>query len=210
AVDHVLDAARGKSALALGPGLGQEPETAEAIRRLVRQAAELGVPLVVDADGLNAFAGRARELGECLEGRPAMLTPHPGELARLLGTTAAEVQADRLEAARRAAAETRAVVVLKGRLTLVAAPSGEVHANPTGNAGMASGGSGDVLTGILAALLGQGLDPLTAARLGVYLHGLAGDLAVEASGLAAYPILAAGDLVESLPAAFARLAAAGP
>jgi hydroxyethylthiazole kinase-like uncharacterized protein yjeF len=200
AVAPLFAALRGKQALAVGPGLGQEPETAEAVRRIVLESA---VPVVLDADGLNAFAGRAGQLAE--RRAPALLTPHPGELGRLLGISAAEVQADRLGAVRRAAAETGAVVLLKGHLSLVASganEAGEVHVNPTGNPGMASGGSGDVLTGLLAGLLGQGLGALDAARLGVYLHGLAGDLAAEEKGEAA---LAAGDLVEGLPAAFRRL-----
>ncbi len=197
AAGRILAAAEGKSVLALGPGLGQEEETAEAIRRIVREAA---LPLVLDADGLNAFAGRARELA----GRQAatVLTPHPGELGRLLGIPAAEVQADRLAAARRAAAETGAVVVLKGYRTLVAIPEGEVHVNPTGNPGMATGGTGDVLTGLIAGLIAQGLEALDATLLGVYLHGLAGDLAAEENGEAG---LAAGDLVTQLPAAFLEL-----
>lgn len=197
----LFSALRGKQALAVGPGLGQEPETAEAVRRIVLEAA---VPVVLDADGLNAFEGRARSLSE--RRAPTLLTPHPGELGRLLGITAAEVQADRLAAVRRAAAETGAVVLLKGHLSLVAWGAGngpgEVHVNPTGNPGMASGGSGDVLTGLLAGLLGQGVGASDAARLGVYLHGLAGDVAAAERGEAA---LAAGDLLEALPAAFRRL-----
>jgi NAD(P)H-hydrate epimerase len=201
AVERVLAAAAGKSALALGPGLGQEEETAEAIRRIAREA---DLPLVLDADGVNAFAGRAGDL-RVRSGREAatVLTPHPGELGRLLGMPSSEVQDDRLAAVRRAAAETGAVVVLKGSRTLVAAPSGEVHVNPTGNPGMATGGTGDVLTGLIAALLAQGLEGLDAARLGVYLHGLAGDLVAESQGGVG---LAAGDLIDALPAALAALA----
>ncbi|HVS00082.1 MAG TPA: NAD(P)H-hydrate dehydratase [Thermoanaerobaculia bacterium] len=196
AAARVLAAAEGKDALAVGPGLGTD--AAPAIRRI---AAECPLPLVLDADGLNAFAGRAAELA----GRPGptVLTPHPGELGRLLGISTAEVQADRIAAARRAAAETGAVTVLKGSLTLIAEPDGTVWVNPTGNPGMASGGTGDVLTGMIAGLLAQGLGPLDAARLGVYLHGLAGDLAAARLG---EPSLAAGDLLDSLPAAFRRLA----
>jgi hydroxyethylthiazole kinase-like uncharacterized protein yjeF len=134
-----------------------------------------------------------------------VLTPHPGELGQLLGLSTSEIQEDRLAAVRRAAAETGAVVVLKGSRTLIASPTGEVHVNPTGNPGMATGGSGDVLTGLIAALLAQGLEGLDAARLGVYLHGLAGDLVAEDQGVAG---LAAGDLIEALPAAFSALAAA--
>jgi hydroxyethylthiazole kinase-like uncharacterized protein yjeF len=199
AVELVLAVAAGKSALALGPGLGQEAETAAAIRRLV---AAVELPLALDADGLNAFAGRAEELA----GRraPTVLTPHPGELGRLLGIPTGEVQADRPAAARRAAALTGAIVVLKGSLTLIAAPGGGLYVNPTGNPGMASGGTGDVLTGILGGLLAQRLEPLDAACLAVYLHGLAGDLALDRLG---GPSLAAADLIASLPAALADLAA---
>jgi NAD(P)H-hydrate epimerase len=198
ATDRVLEAARGKSVLAMGPGLGQEDETAEAVRRISREAS---LPLVLDADGVNAFAGRAGDLAGRIG--ETVLTPHPGELGRLLGIATAEVQDDRLAAARRAAAETGAVVVLKGYRTLVAMPDGEVHVNLTGNPGMASGGTGDVLTGLIAGLLAQGLRALDAARLGVYLHGLAGDLAAEKTGEVG---LTAGDLVDSLPAALAELA----
>jgi ADP-dependent NAD(P)H-hydrate dehydratase / NAD(P)H-hydrate epimerase len=196
--EQVLAAVAGKSALAVGPGLGQDAETVAAIRRLV-VAVEL--PLVLDADGINAFAGRPEELAA--RRVPTVLTPHPGELGRLLGISTAEVQADRPAAARRAAAATGAIVVLKGSLTLIAAPGGGLYVNPTGNPGMASGGTGDVLTGILGGLLAQRLEPLDAACLAVYLHGLAGDLALaRLRG----PSLAAEDLIASLPAAFADLA----
>jgi len=198
AVERVLEAAAGKSALAVGPGLGQDAGTVAAIRRLAA-AAEL--PLVLDADGINAFAGHPEELAA--RRAPTVLTPHPGELGRLLGISTAEVQADRPAAARRAAAVTGAIVVLKGSLTLIAAPRGGLYVNPTGNPGMASGGTGDVLTGILGGLLAQRLEPLDAACLAVYLHGLAGDLALaRLRG----PSLAAEDLIASLPAAFADLA----
>jgi len=205
AAGAVLAAAKGKAVVALGPGLGQEPETASAIRRMVLAAEP---PVVLDADGINALAGRAGEL----RGRkgPTVLTPHPGELGRLLGISTADVQADRLAAVRRAAQETGAVVVLKGSRTLIAmsdqSGDADVWVNPTGNPGMASGGSGDVLTGLAAGLIAQreayGLEVLDAVLLAVYLHGLAGDLAVRATGENA---LAAGDLVESLGAAFGAL-----
>jgi hydroxyethylthiazole kinase-like uncharacterized protein yjeF len=203
-LDQALEAAEGKSVLAMGPGLGQEDETLEAIRRI---AGEVSLPLVLDADGINAFAPPAGTAAE-LAGRSAetVLTPHPGELGRLLGMSTSEVQDDRIAAARRAAVEAEAVVVLKGHRTLVATPGGEVHVNPTGNPGMASGGTGDVLTGLIAGLLAQGLGALDAARLGVYLHGLAGDLAAARTGEAA---LAAGDLLTYLPAAFLELEEGG-
>jgi NAD(P)H-hydrate epimerase len=199
--EAVLEAAQGKDVVGLGPGLGSGEPIGATIRHLVLA---LELPLVLDADGVNAFAGRAGELG----GRKAatVLTPHPGELGRLLGIATKDVQADRLGAARRAARETQAIVVLKGGRTLIAAPDGDVAINPTGNPGMATGGSGDVLTGLVAGLIAQreayGLEILDAVRLAVYLHGLAGDLAVVEKGENA---LAAGDLLEFLPQAFARL-----
>jgi len=162
------------------------------------------LPVVADADAVNAFAGRAGDLKDRREA--TVLTPHPGELGRLLGVKTSEIQDDRVAAARRAAAETGAVVVLKGSLTLVAAPGGNVWISPTGNPGMATGGSGDVLTGLVAGLLAQRealvLDVLDAVLLAVYLHGLAGDLAAARMGEQA---LAAGDLLDFLPAAFAEL-----
>lgn len=197
AAGRVLQAASGKAVLAMGPGLGQDGETAEAIRTI---ALEVPLPLVLDADGINAFAGRAGELAD--REYETVLTPHPGELGRLLGITTAEVQADRIGAARRAASETGAVVVLKGHRTLVATPEGELHINPTGNPGMASGGTGDVLTGLIAGLLAQDLGALDAARLGVYLHGSAGDLVAAEYGEVS---LAAGDLVKVLPLAIREL-----
>jgi NAD(P)H-hydrate epimerase len=201
AVERVREAAQGKAVLAIGPGLGQEPATAAAIRRIVL---ETPLPVVADADAVNAFAGQAGDL----KNRPdaTVLTPHPGELARLLGLKTSEIQDDRVAAARRAAATTGAIVVLKGSLTLVASPDGDVWINPTGNPGMATGGSGDVLTGLVAGLIAQresfALDVVDAVKLAVYLHGLAGDLAAARMGEQA---LAAGDLLEFLPAAFAAL-----
>ncbi|QQR72551.1 MAG: NAD(P)H-hydrate dehydratase [Holophagales bacterium] len=197
AVDELVDAAHRRTAVALGPGLGDDAETFEAVRRAVLA---IDRPLVLDADGLNAWAGRPRDL----VGRraPTVLTPHPGELARLLGCPTAEVAADRLAAARRAAELTQAVVVLKGHQTVVATPDGEQHLNTTGNPAMASGGSGDVLTGLTGALLAQGLEAATAADLAVHLHGLAGDLAAAELGGVAVP---AAELAERLPAAMTRL-----
>jgi NAD(P)H-hydrate epimerase len=158
-------------------------------------------PLVLDADGLVAFAGRIEELAS--RPAPTVLTPHPGELGRLLGRATAEIQADRPAAAREAARRARAVVVLKGERTVVAAPDGEAWINSTGNAGMASGGAGDVLTGLVAARLAQGDEADFAARLSVHLHGSAGDLALERAGGPAVP---ASRLVAELGAAWARLA----
>ena len=197
AADAVLEAAAGKDALAVGPGLGGGDRVESEIRRAVL---ECPLPLVLDADGVNAFAGRHREL----TGRaaPTVLTPHPGELARLLGVGTKEVAADRLGSVRRAARETGAVVVLKGHLTLIAEPGGAVRVSPTGNPGLATGGTGDVLTGVVGALLAQGYLAVEAACLGAYVHGLAGDLAAERLGEVS---LRASDLIDALPAAFERL-----
>ncbi|MDY7094493.1 MAG: NAD(P)H-hydrate dehydratase [Acidobacteriota bacterium] len=200
AVDELLAVLRDRDALALGPGLGVGEETEAAIRRLVLEAT---VPLVLDADGLNAFAGHAAALAR--RSAPTVLTPHPGELGRLLQCSAAEVQEDRPAAARRAAELTGAVVLLKGHRTLVATPDGELYINTTGNPGMATGGTGDVLTGLVGGLLAQGMEALAAAQLGAFCHGLAGDLASEELGERG---LAAGDLLDRLPKVLQRLARA--
>lgn len=200
-LEALVSAAQERTAVALGPGLGDDPETREVVRRTVLAVDR---PLVLDADGLNAWAGRAGDLAD--RPAPTLLTPHPGELARLLDCSTAEIVADRIAAARRAVELTRAVVVLKGHQTVVATPEGEQHLNTTGNPGMASGGSGDVLTGLAGALLAQGLEAATAADLAVHLHGLAGDLAAAELGGVAVP---ASELVERLPAAMARLATLG-
>ena len=193
AVPVVLAACARATALAVGPGLGVEGQTRAAIRRLAREAT---LPLLLDADGVNAFAGEPEALRE--RRAPTVLTPHPGELARLLAIPTAAVVEDRVAAARSAAERSGAVVALKGQLTAVASPDGLVALNPTGNPAMASGGTGDVLTGVLGALLGQGMDAFDATCLAVFLHGLAGDLAVERLGVEALP---ASDLLAELPAA---------
>jgi NAD(P)H-hydrate epimerase len=197
-VDLLLDFLVDKDALAVGPGLGLAVSTVEVVKRLVSGVA---LPVVLDADGLNAFAGDLESLAARTAG--TVLTPHPGELARLLGTETRQVQDQRVESAREAAERSGAVVVLKGHRSLIASPSGEVFVNPTGNAGMASGGMGDVLTGVVAGLVAQSYEPLVAALLGTFIHGLAGDIAVrQGRGLIA---LAASDLLETLADAFAEL-----
>jgi NAD(P)H-hydrate epimerase len=201
AVELLLEAAARCTAVAVGPGLGTAGQTPRAVRTLAQRCP---LPLVLDADGVNAFAGDP----EALRGRPAptVLTAHPGELARLLGErSAAQIGEDRLAAARLAAERTGAVVALKGQLTVVAAPDGRTAVNPTGGPALASGGSGDVLTGLLGALLGQRLDPFDATCLAVHLHGLAGDLAAG-GGTEALP---AGELAAALPAALRALREAG-
>lgn len=185
------DFLRGKSALALGPGLGTHPETVELVRHLARHQP---LPLVLDADGVNALAGEPEILKDAAG--PRILTPHPGEMARLLGTTTREVQEDRLLAAREAASRTGAVVVLKGAQTLVAAADGRFSINGTGNPALASGGTGDVLTGLMGGFLAQDLGAWDAARLGVYLHGLAADFFAAQYGCRG---LIAGDLLAIFP-----------
>jgi len=196
------DVLRGKTVLAVGPGMGSAPETAELVRALLHR---YDLPIILDADGLNAFAGRVNMLRS--SGRTRVLTPHPGEMARLTGETAAEIQAHRLEAARRFATTHQLHLILKGYRTLVAGPDGEIWVNPTGNPGMATGGTGDVLTGLVAGLLAQHPQRSVAevAAAAVYLHGLAGDLAAQEFGEIG---MVAGDLLNALPRAFKSLAVA--
>ena len=167
----------GKTVLAIGPGLGQGPETAKFTTGLL-SATE--IPAVIDADALNILAAKPALLAKLAKGRTLVLTPHPGEMARLAGVTVAEVQANRLEAARGFAQRLGVTLVLKGARTLIAHPDGRVAVNTTGNPGMAKGGSGDLLTGLIAGLLAQyPEDAARAVEAAVYLHGLAADLAVR-------------------------------
>ncbi len=193
---------RDKNVLGVGPGLSTHNETQQFVRTIVSDST---LPIVLDADGLNAFAGRADDFTKRKSEKLA-LTPHPGEMARLLGCTTKEVQANRLETALQSAARWRAYVVLKGFHTIVAAPGGRAFINSTGNPGMATGGTGDVLTGILAGLTAQlgASDWEKVLGLGVYLHGLAGDLAAEQMGEA--PLIAT-DLIAAIPQAFRQLLA---
>jgi ADP-dependent NAD(P)H-hydrate dehydratase / NAD(P)H-hydrate epimerase len=192
--------AEGKSVLAIGPGLGNVAETAEFVRAVVGR---YDVPMVVDADGLNAFAGRMDQFPG--HGRVRVLTPHPGEMSRLTTQTIAEILAHRIEAAREFATKYHVTLVLKGNRSLTASPDGRVAVNPTGNPGMAKGGSGDVLTGLVAGLLAQypTLPVGQVVAASVYLHGLAGDLAAHELGQAS---MLAGDLLRALPGAFRTIA----
>jgi NAD(P)H-hydrate epimerase len=190
----------GKSVLAMGPGLSTHPETAQFVRAVLEQ---FDLPLVLDADALNALAGQLESLRH-RRSRRVVLTPHPGEMARLLGTTSAEVQRQRLQVAQKFARDFEVFVILKGHRTVVAAPHGEVWVCPTGNPGMASGGTGDLLTGMVAGALAQFPEApaAQAACLAVFLHGLAGDLAAEVQGEQG---LIASDILQALPAAWRRL-----
>jgi NAD(P)H-hydrate epimerase len=188
-------------AVAVGPGLSTDPSTVELVRRLV---AESPVPIVLDADGLSAFAGRGPELAE--RRSEAVLTPHPGEFGRLTGLSSTEVLEDRVGHARKAAAEFRCPVLLKGSRTVVARPDGIAYVNPTGGPYLATGGTGDVLTGAIGAFLARGLQPADAAVLAAYAHGMAGRMAASELGEGTV----ASDVSSRLPGALLGLAREQP
>jgi len=195
---EILKLCESVEAVAIGPGLGTHHETQELVRRLIARRTK---PTVLDADGLNACAADPSFFSS--DNRvPLILTPHVGEMARLLGMDASEVAADREAIARRAAAQFACIVVMKGAPTFVSEPSGHVWLNPTGNCGMATGGSGDVLTGLIVSFLAQGAEPLTAALLGVFVHGAAGDLAAADLGGRS---LVATDIIDALPEVLGHL-----
>jgi hydroxyethylthiazole kinase-like uncharacterized protein yjeF len=190
----------GKSVLAIGPGLGTHRQTHEFIRTIVTQTE---LPIVLDADGLNAFAGEADHLRK-RKTKFLAITPHPGEMARLLGISTKDVQADRVKAARESARKWNAHIILKGFHTIIASPAGDLFVNTTGNAGLAKGGSGDVLTGLLAALTSQfgTQDWHRVLTLGVYLHGVAAQLSARTPELSG---VLAQDVVQNIPSARGRL-----
>jgi NAD(P)H-hydrate epimerase len=190
-----------KKVLAIGPGISRVAETSDFVRALVKNGT---LPTVLDADGLNAFEGRTAQLNG--RGRTLVITPHPGEMARLLGSTIDAVQRDRFNIARTFAHDHDLIVVLKGHRTLVARPDGEVWVNTTGNPGMSTGGTGDILTGMVAGLIAQHSEhSFDAVLAAVHLHGLAGDVAAESMGEHS---LIATDLVGALPEAFRRISKA--
>lgn len=180
----------------IGPGIGQEKSTFALVRKLI-----IGIdkPLVIDADGLNALAGL--RITDYRSPITRILTPHAGEMARLTGLTVSEIENNRERIAQGFAEENHLILVLKGYRTVVADDKGNVHINKTGNPGMATAGSGDVLSGIIAAFLGQGLSPFNAAKYGVYLHGLAGDLAAKEKTQIS---LIASDIIDKIPEAIKR------
>jgi ADP-dependent NAD(P)H-hydrate dehydratase / NAD(P)H-hydrate epimerase len=200
-----------KTVLAIGPGISRHPSTADFVREIVNKSQQ---PIVLDADGLNAFEGRAKDLnrrvrrdnGENAEKISTLvLTPHPGEMARLTGLSTAAIQRDRINVARSFARDHQLILVLKGDRTIIANPEGEAWVNTTGNPGMATGGTGDILTGMVAGMLAQNPKRAFLAVLAaVYLHGLAGDVAEELTGEQS---LVATDLITALPEAFRRLRA---
>lgn len=184
---------QGKTVLAIGPGISRNPETVQFVRTIVTK---YPTSMVIDADGLNAFEGGS----EKLHGENLVITPHPGEMARLVGRSTAEIQRDRINTARAFAREHQLTVVLKGHRTLIAEPGGEVWVNTTGNPGMATGGTGDILTGMVAGFLAQNQEHrLEAVLAAVHLHGLAGDIASSTMGQHS---MVATDLMNTLPLAF--------
>jgi len=192
AVAEITELAANKDVLAIGPGLGRQEATAAAVRAAITT---VECPLVIDADALYALAGYTDLLSDCAA--LPVLTPHPGEMGLLTGLSVQAVNADRVTIAREAAGQWGCIIVLKGAHTIVAFPDGEVYINTTGNAGMATGGTGDALTGIIAAMIAQGMSSHDAAVAGVYIHGLAGDIAAEAGMVG----MAATDLIKAVPAA---------
>jgi NAD(P)H-hydrate epimerase len=195
---HCLELAKSRDVLAIGPGISRRPGVEEFVHRLVKGA---HCPVVLDADGLNAYAGSP----EPLQGgsRPLILTPHPGEMSRLTGQSVAEIQADRVGVARTFARRHRCILVLKGFRTVIAYPGGDVWVVATGNPGMATGGTGDILTGMIAGAVGQFPARVEeAVRAAVFLHGLAGDAAAEHLG---EECMVATDLLRYLPVAFRKM-----
>ncbi|MGB3241766.1 MAG: NAD(P)H-hydrate dehydratase [Candidatus Omnitrophota bacterium] len=193
---QILDFSGKSDVVVLGPGLGRSSETRPLIRKLIQ---EIETPIVLDADGIIALEGNP-DLLKDRRGR-LVLTPHPGEMSNLTGKDVAEVQSMREDVAKSVAEVTGSVVCLKGHRTVVANPEGDVYVNETGNSGMATGGMGDILTGMIASFIGQGVDDYSAAVIAVYLHGLAGDIAAEKKG----PFnMVATDVLDYLPEAFSR------
>lgn len=195
--DAICAAANGKAAFVIGPGIGVNQDVAALIRRLLKV---FNSPMVIDADGLNAFAGCLGELRNAKSER--VLTPHPGEMARLLNITTQDVQADRVGAASRLSNMTGAVVVLKGAATIIAAPDEQIYINSTGNAGLATAGTGDVLSGMIGGFLSQGYDAVSAALCAVFIHGRAADEIKEIDGETG---MMAQDLLSVLPRVIASL-----
>ncbi len=198
ALRHLID---GKTALVFGPGVDVNDDTRELLSWLLAEGATPQRPMLIDADGLNALAAMGCEKAVAARG-PLIMTPHPGEMARLLGISTAEVNADRVSAARKLADRTGACVLLKGARSVIAGPDGQLYINSTGNPGMATPGMGDALCGIVGTLLSQKILPIHALALGVFLHGYAADRVAARIGRVGY---LAGDLINELPAAIEAL-----
>jgi NAD(P)H-hydrate epimerase len=193
----VTELMEGKDAVVIGPGLGVNSEVRGLVVRLIEESP---IPLIIDADGLNVIAGHLNVLKRARSS--LVLTPHPGEMARLLGKVVAPVQGNRVGVAAEFAGKHKVTLVLKGARTVTAGADGTVFVNTTGNPGMASAGTGDILSGVIGGLVGQGYDPIAAAVVGVYLHGLAGDRVAEARGEIG---MVATDILEEVPSAFSSI-----
>jgi len=185
----------------VGPGIGVSDDTKQLIAFLIEKAAHPERPLLIDADGLNALAQIDCATARRAQG-PVVLTPHPGEMSRLLNSSTAEVNADRVSAARTLSDRTGAFVLLKGAHSVITGPGGEIYINSTGNPGMGTPGMGDALSGMIASLLGQRMKPLDAVALGVFIHGDAADRVARSRGQIGY---ITGDLIEELPAALTAM-----
>ena len=192
AFDAIQKLIPGKKCLAIGPGLGQAAETRKMVCKIIEESQ---IPVVLDADGINNLIGQVQILKNARV--PIIITPHPGEMARLLDIDVGKIQQDRINCARNVAVDLQVHVVLKGARTVIAHPDGRIFINPTGNAGMASGGMGDVLTGIIAGQIVQGFSPESAAHAGVYLHGAAADSLAQSLGPYGY---LAGEVMNAIPA----------
>ena len=197
AFDAIQELMPGKRCLAIGPGLGQASETRRLVRKIIEKSQ---IPVVVDADGINNLVGQIQILKKARV--PIILTPHPGEMARLLNVDTGKIQQERINSARNFAVDFNVHVVLKGARTVIAHPDGRIFINPTGNAGMASGGMGDVLTGIIAGQIAQGFSPEFAAHVGVYLHGAAADSLAQSIGPYGY---LAGEVMGAIPGEIKKL-----
>jgi NAD(P)H-hydrate epimerase len=194
---RIQELMEGKKAVALGPGISAEPETIKLVQHIVSNSS---IPLIIDADGINALAENCALLKDA--SAPIVITPHPGEMARLLKSSVQSIQEDRIGIAERFAAEYGLYVVLKGSQTIIAEPGGDVCINPTGNPGLASGGTGDVLTGMIAGFAAQGYSLADACRVGVYLHGHIADVLAEETGEIG---LTATDLLAEIPVTLKEL-----
>lgn len=197
AAEQIRARSRGMNVIALGPGLSTAGDVRSLIASLIVSAE---IPLVLDADGLNALVGNLSVLAE--RRAEIVITPHPGEMSRLMNITIAEIQKNRIGCARAFAVTHKIIVVLKGERTVIASPDGRVFVNPTGNSGLATAGTGDVLCGVIASFIAQGASPLDAAKAGAYVHGFAGDLCALRLGEHG---MIAGDVVEALPLALRDL-----
>jgi NAD(P)H-hydrate epimerase len=191
AFPEIVEISQGMQALVIGPGISTMDDTGQLVRKLVKA---LCIPMVIDADALTALSVEPEILKDTES--PIILTPHPGEMARLTGLSSKAIQEDRVETSRNFAIEYKVYLVLKGSRTIIAQPDGNIHINPSGNPGMASGGTGDILTGMMGGLVCQGFSPSSAAIAATYIHGLAGDLVADEKGEMA---LIASDILEKIP-----------